>query len=856
MIIVITQRDAAPPIQSGVATGLVALGVNQATAYLMTAETNIFTIVSSGSGAQVQEYAGRKRQRAVNRGANPLAVYPPFGERFDNLAVNAPVTIDVGEDAAFVSTGGGRWAVEYGGWLFASQNLADLPDPDAAWAVLGGGPAGKLPVGNTAGSVAAGDDPRIALAIPNTVIAQPDGLATLGTDGRLTSAQVPSGLTAGVTARGVWNAATNTPTLTSSVGTNGDMWAVSVAGSTNLNGTSTWAVGDQAWFTGGTWQRVPLAAVIASMSLTSLAQIGFSDLSMVGPSNPLVRNIVWSWTANLRVAGLLDRFGKFWFADARVNTLAVNDATLSTVTADDAVVNSLGMAGVNVRSGSLVRGWSWLFQDPDGRGSVGVRNDGSFRAKVAHVETLTADTLTVGDGSNSPVAAIIPSDPLVRGDGLDVVDTAGAIGLRISKTGEHLSVPRFSIITRAVQTSAKPTHIHTYTPPRTGTDETIASGTTICTVWSLDLPFDYVQVIGGMQLPVSSTVSGVIASSAGFNDGVNPIDNLGAAAPFTQLTWNGGGSTGYTPRTQPTGSNLSLAVTGSSLDQVWNLFASDWVQKSSLYRTDGSPYPLLFCRLYMTGTPAAVAVSGANWFGTGPTIYTDGRTWAAYEAAGDYVSSVSGFPSSGLSFGTHWAPLMIRTYSRALGFQFWGCGDSNMAGTGSSFGFGGFYRRTGVILGRRRPNIWSNFNQPGSSAEIYMENVARIMPIARPSVVGFPMTFNSAATQATMERNFGRWLEIAEMAAQAGNFAVPVAYPPRGGVTAAADLVRLESIARIDQWIASGGAGVNVNSRIAVPGAPQTWVPEMTIDNTHFSEIGHQVVHDEIMRQVMPRIGI
>ena len=35
---------------------------------------------------------------------------------------------------------------------------------------------------------------------------------------------------------GTWNASTNTPTLTSSVGNKGDYYVVSVAGNTNLNG--------------------------------------------------------------------------------------------------------------------------------------------------------------------------------------------------------------------------------------------------------------------------------------------------------------------------------------------------------------------------------------------------------------------------------------------------------------------------------------------------------------------------------------------------------------------------------------------------------------------------------------------
>ena len=63
-------------------------------------------------------------------------------------------------------------------------------------------------------------------------------------------------ITTGVTYQGTWNASTNTPTLTSSAGTTNGFYIVSVAGSTTLNGTSNWGVGDWAIFNGSIWQRV------------------------------------------------------------------------------------------------------------------------------------------------------------------------------------------------------------------------------------------------------------------------------------------------------------------------------------------------------------------------------------------------------------------------------------------------------------------------------------------------------------------------------------------------------------------------------------------------------------------------
>lgn len=56
--------------------------------------------------------------------------------------------------------------------------------------------------------------------------------------------------------KGAWNASTNTPTLTSSVGSQGDYYVVSVAGNTNLNGITDWQLGDWAIFNGSVWQKV------------------------------------------------------------------------------------------------------------------------------------------------------------------------------------------------------------------------------------------------------------------------------------------------------------------------------------------------------------------------------------------------------------------------------------------------------------------------------------------------------------------------------------------------------------------------------------------------------------------------
>lgn len=79
--------------------------------------------------------------------------------------------------------------------------------------------------------------------------------------------------------KGTWNASTNTPTLASGVGTKGDYYVVSVAGSTALDGISNWGIGDWAVFNGTTWQRVVGGADLNGVNLSVSGTTTLSGLT-------------------------------------------------------------------------------------------------------------------------------------------------------------------------------------------------------------------------------------------------------------------------------------------------------------------------------------------------------------------------------------------------------------------------------------------------------------------------------------------------------------------------------------------------------------------------------------------------
>jgi hypothetical protein len=82
-----------------------------------------------------------------------------------------------------------------------------------------------------------------------------------------------------LTYQGTWDASTNTPTLVSSVGVQGYYYVVSVAGSTNLNGITTWDVGDWAIFNGSAWQKIEGGSAGTFQTLTVTGQAALNTIS-------------------------------------------------------------------------------------------------------------------------------------------------------------------------------------------------------------------------------------------------------------------------------------------------------------------------------------------------------------------------------------------------------------------------------------------------------------------------------------------------------------------------------------------------------------------------------------------------
>jgi hypothetical protein len=137
--------------------------------------------------------------------------------------------------------------------------------------------------------------------------------------------------------KGTWNASTNTPTLVSSVGTKGDYYVVSVTGSTNLNGITTWTQGDWAIFNGTAWEKVDNTDLVTSVAgRTGAITLTTADISGLGTIATQAANNV-SITGG-SITGITD--------------LAVADGGTGASTAGDARTNLGLVIGTDVLSPS------------------------------------------------------------------------------------------------------------------------------------------------------------------------------------------------------------------------------------------------------------------------------------------------------------------------------------------------------------------------------------------------------------------------------------------------------------------------------------------------------------------------
>ena len=162
--------------------------------------------------------------------------------------------------------------------------------------------------------------------------------------------------------KGSWNALTNSPTLTSGVGTKGDYYVVSVAGVTNLDGTALWSVGDWAVFNGSIWQKVDGSTNEAFNSITVTGLTGYmyaNNTSAVTASTTIpVANVSGAVanTVNVLAGGLLSGGGALTgnVTISLTSVPAANVSGLGTMATQNANAVVITGGTINVQATNIV----------------------------------------------------------------------------------------------------------------------------------------------------------------------------------------------------------------------------------------------------------------------------------------------------------------------------------------------------------------------------------------------------------------------------------------------------------------------------------------------------------------------
>ncbi len=162
--------------------------------------------------------------------------------------------------------------------------------------------------------------------------------------------------------QGTWNASTNTPTLTSSVGVQGYYYVVDVAGTTNLNGITDWQVGDWAIFNGSIWQKVdntdsydPANVAITGGTINNTVIGGTTPAAGTFTTLTAQTEVLTGTGQNLVLQS--ENFTVTWATSGSAGTGATaNAATSPTGTSNASKIFELSATGVHGRSQAVSLG--------------------------------------------------------------------------------------------------------------------------------------------------------------------------------------------------------------------------------------------------------------------------------------------------------------------------------------------------------------------------------------------------------------------------------------------------------------------------------------------------------------------
>jgi len=388
-----------------------------------------------------------------------------------------------------------------------------------------------------------------------------NGVATLDGTGTIPISQLPSAVLGALSYQGTWNASTNTPTLTSSVGTKGYYYVVNVAGSTNLNGITDWQIGDWAVYNGSAWQKIDNTDVVTSVNgLIGAVVLGYGDITTgvvpvvnggtgVTVSSGANSVVLRDGNQNVTVNALIDNYVNT-AASGTTITLTVGSARRYTITGSGGQVIKLPDAT------TLASGAIFEFDNNQSSGAI-----------------------TVNNNSNTLIVSV-PSGGIVRVNLLSNASTAGSWDrhdLSPSNTSWSTNTLDYpGSITSATWNGATVTVNRGGTGATTLTGYVKGSGTAALTANATIPTTDLSGTITNAQLANSAITINGTSTSLGGSISVGTVTSVTATAPVAST----GGTTPVISMPAAT-----TSVSGYLTSTDWNTFNNKSNATASYSRT-------------------------------------------------------------------------------------------------------------------------------------------------------------------------------------------------------------------------------------------------------------------------------
>jgi hypothetical protein len=367
----------------------------------------------------------------------------------------------------------------------------------------------------------------------------------LTTNGTSTSWATVTGGGGGLSYQGTWNASTNTPTLTSSSGTNGYYYVVSTSGSTNLNGITDWVTGDWAMYNGTIWQKIDQTNLVTSVNsktgavlLNNVDISGFASIAASGTTTTLTSSSAPNYvvtgsggqTIQLPDATTLVNGALFSFNNNQSSgTIVVKNNSSTTI----ATIQSGGYISIVLLSNSIAAG-SWDVHNYAPSNVSWSTNTFDYPGSITSA-TWNGNVVTYNRGGTGQSSAFVAGGIVYGGTTSALaVTSAGTSGQVLTSGGTGSptwSTPTTGTVTSVAATagtgisiSGSPiTSSGTLTITNTAPDQTVAltgSGTTTVT-----------GTYPNFTISSSDTYVGTVTSVTG----TSPVASSGGTTPAISL---------------------------------------------------------------------------------------------------------------------------------------------------------------------------------------------------------------------------------------------------------------------------------------------------------------------------------